>query len=962
MAVFKQELNWSTYQDRQIKILEAIDKSLSSSLQIGQSLANNMNKIEYAITSIAYASEASAKNVASITKELTGSAEVFTSRMDKAGSSVKDFKLQMDDSSKAAKDFRDNIREAGDSFNSVLGAISSRFFDKFVGGIDAVGKAADNFSTNSNQMIRLSGMSGDVVREFRSGVMSVISDLNKETGSLYSPKEYYDKIISVSQGVTNNLESIEEMTRPLLLSYETLDVNINTVADIFNRFYTRYTFSSTQMESTLDEIRGNTAGNSANAEATMENIKSLESWINLYAGNDNDLRESLLEEVSHYTSWVESMGLDSKALTDYINIAASGDIGSNRELVEILSRVGITSTSATIMARTGQYEELTQAIIDGVYDTMIDHFGSREEILNGGALALGPALKNIGLSEELALEILNIKDATGYISLDDFLEKQNKNPATMAELADDKYVSAADKTNNWLEQIYEKVAKIQELNPLGFGLSDVALAAALTKGILWGGSGTVGSSLLGKAGTAITRIGNNAAANLMISGSQIVGNQASVGLATGVGLAGAGLGAGFFIDGAKGVFNQESNTGTRVLSGVEAAAGAAGAGLLLASNPIGWAALLAAGSTYLVKKWYENATELSGNAKKVESDIDAIGESLQEENRRRLEEISTLSYQFDKESDVSKQRQLLEESGLFSQEELNNTADNQLKKLIESYKDATAAMGETTEALLEHAKKIYGQEQDNQQKEFVNKLGDITSSKERSDILKLLDPYIEDEGIKKKITNALKDSVISDAEWKDILDGGKNKLWDKNNFTDQVIPVDAMQMIAGFANMGMEFTSADNAGEVIKLYNSFAQARTEADKEKAREAIKKSGLEEEVKKVFGDNLSILGYSEGSNYIDHDQIAILHEGEAVVPKRYNPAANNEELKRAIEYLESTNSTASRDSESYFASFLEELQEIRAFLEEWKSYNAQKDKMNEIKSRYGTSRALISQYFT
>lgn len=963
MAVFKQELNWSTYQDRQIKILEAIDKSLSSSLQIGQSLANNMNKIEYAITSIAYASEASAKNVSSITKELTGSAEVFTSRMDKAGSSVKDFKLQMDDSSKAAKDFRDNIREAGDSFNSVLGAISSRFFDKFVGGIDAVSKAADNFSTNSNQMIRLSGMSGDVVREFRSGVMSVISDLNKETGSLYSPKEYYDKIISVSQGVTNNLESIEEMTRPLLLSYETLDVNINTVADIFNRFYTRYTFSSTQMESTLDEIRGNTAGNSANAEATMENIKSLESWINNYAGNDNVLREELLKKVSNYTSWIESMNLDSNSFTSYINSAAFGDWSNNPELINILSRSGITATMATSMARSGQYEELSQGIMDGVYDIMKKFDSNMDgKILEGEALALGKALEGYGIDKNLAMEIWNVKNSNGYVSFEDFIENQSKNTSTMAELADDKYVSAADKTNNWLEQIYEKVAKIQELNPLGFGLSDVALAAALTKGILWGGSGTVGSSLLGKAGTAITKIGNSAAANLMVSGSQIVGNHASVGLATGVGLAGAGLGAGFFIDGAKGVFNQESNTGTRVLSGVEAAAGAAGAGLLLASNPIGWAALLAAGSTYLVKKWYENATELSGNAKKVESDIDAIGESLQEENRRRLEEISTLSYQFDQESDVSKQRQLLEESGLFSQEELNNTADNQLKKLIESYKDATAAMGETTEALLEHAKKIYGQEQDKQQKEFVNKLGDITSSKERSDILKLLDPYIEDEGIKKKITNALKDSVISDAEWKDILDGGKNKLWDKNNFTDQVIPVDAMQMIAGFANMGMEFTSADNAGEVIKLYNSFAQARTEADKEKAREAIKKSGLEEEVKKVFGDNLSILGYSEGSNYIDHDQIAILHEGEAVVPKRYNPAANNEELKRAIEYLESTNSTTSRASESYFASFLEELQEIRAFLEEWKSYNAQKDKMNEIKSRYGTSRALISQYFT
>ena len=73
---------------------------------------------------------------------------------------------------------------------------------------------------------------------------------------------------------------------------------MKVLADIFNRFYTRYTFSSSHMESTLDEIRGNTAGNSANAEATMENIRSLEQWINLYAGNDNDLRESLLDDVS----------------------------------------------------------------------------------------------------------------------------------------------------------------------------------------------------------------------------------------------------------------------------------------------------------------------------------------------------------------------------------------------------------------------------------------------------------------------------------------------------------------------------------------------------------------------------------------------------------------------------------------------------------------------------------------
>ena len=85
MAVFKQELNWSTYQNNQLKVLESIEKSLNTSLQIGQHLANTMNKVEYAITSIAYASEASAKNLSAMTKDLIGSAVEFNGRMDNYG-------------------------------------------------------------------------------------------------------------------------------------------------------------------------------------------------------------------------------------------------------------------------------------------------------------------------------------------------------------------------------------------------------------------------------------------------------------------------------------------------------------------------------------------------------------------------------------------------------------------------------------------------------------------------------------------------------------------------------------------------------------------------------------------------------------------------------------------------------------------------------------------------------------
>ena len=172
-----------------------------------------------------------------------------------------------------------------------------------------------------------------------------------------------------------------------------------------------------------------------------------------------------------------------------------------------------------------------------------------------------------------------------------------------------------------------------------------------------------------------------------------------------------------------------------------------------------------------------------------------------------------------------------------------------------------------------------------------------------------------------------------------------------------------MQRVSGYLGWDKSYVTADNMEEVVKLYNKFADpTNSDEDRKSAWEAIVASGLEDEVRNIYGNQLKVYGYSDGSNYITRDQLAMIHEGEAIVPKKYNPAANNEELKRAIEYLESTNSTASRDSERYFAAFLEELQEIREFLEEWKSYNAQKDKMNEIKSRYGTSRALISQYLT
>lgn len=914
--------------------------SFAQSLRISQALATNMSKTEYAINSIAHASESSAKNIEYITMKITGTADIFTKRMDNAASATEKFNTgllsslnitrvfnrNMSDTSDTTRRFRDNLQ----STESVFGTLIRHF-----GGLDKLGREVDNFSAASNQMIRLSGMRGDTVREFRSEIMSTVKDMNMEMGSIFSPQESYKQIISISQGVTSNLEALEEMTRPLLLTQETLDVNINSIADLFNRFYTRYSFSSENMESVLDEIRGNTAGNSANAEATLQNIKSLENWINVIAGNDNQKREDMIAEISHYTSWLESMNIDSAPYTKYLEAIAYGDWGENKELLNIFSRQGVTGTQAQDMARNGQWQDLTIMMTEGMRDMISTVQDSR---------SLGKALDNLGIDRSTAMANWTTLDSAGFVSFEDFLKENDaNNKASAAELVEDKYVSAADKTNNWLEQIYSKIASIQE--HIGIGVSDLAIGAFLASRLGMGGVGAGGSLI----GGALTRGANTVGANLAVGAVPVVGNMASTNLALGAGIAGAGAGIGL------GIYNgiqakdlmSEGLYGAGTLSALGSVAGGVGAGALaLGAGPVGWIALLGSGVAALMSKWVENATEFSGNAKVVETQIQDIGKSLQDENKQRLADISDLSYRFSQESDIDKQRLLLEQSNLFDHEDLYGKNTDQLRDLIDSYKDAVSAMDEVTEGVLDLAETYYKEQQNIQQKDFIKALrGENLSGDQMKDIASLLQTSVTDEDLQKKFTKYLSDDKVTKSEFNDLLYGGKNSLFDKVNMTDKSLDVSGMSQVAGYLGWDMDFVSSDNAGEVVRLYNDFANATSDAARDRAWEAIKDSGLEDQIRNIYGNQLSVYGYSDGTNYIPKTQLALLHEGEAVVPKKYNPAANAFETEKTTEYVKS---------------LVEELRDIKEFLAEWKIDNERKGRLSEVRARHSSSRNFVSQY--
>lgn len=922
------------YQDRQIDILKSIDKSLGNTLNLSMQVARILDRAEYAITSMAHTNEVTAKNIELMTRDWTGSAHEFTSRMDEASLHVRDFSENLEESSDEVDEFRSNLRLSGKELTDMVGKLA---------------EGADKFSKISNDMIKNSSLHGDAVREFKTELMSTIADLNLDTGSLYSPAAAYETISNLSQSVTSNIDSLQEMARPLLLAQETMNVELESVAELFDRFYVKYNFNSAAMEEVLGGIKNNTAGNAATAEATMKNFATLEDWINNRAGSDNNLRQDMLEKLSKDTSWLQSMYLDSNMFAEYMAQAASGNWNDNLEIL-----LGMTSSEAMSLAREGDLGKFSTNMIEKFYEIIAREDKNRDGTIGDKeALALAEMEKAMNIPAGMLMKVWNAKNHN-WVGYNDFVPGDD---STLEESAASKHVSLAEKTNNWLEQIYSVLASTQEF--LGFSFSDLAILGSVLGTRGGGGGAPIGSRLL----SGIRSAGSASATSTTLASATGVANSSTLGgiSSLGGGIGGAAMMAGgtlagglLFTDGLQDAFDEGMSAGTRMLGAAEAGLGLAGAvGTVAAvSNPIGWALLAAGGATALGKAWYEHANGFSGNAKEVQAEISEIGKSIEKENHDRLLSLSELQYQFEKENDVDKQRELIKRSGLISEQDLIDTANEDLDKLIQSYMNAASSMDQVTDNILKIADKWATEEQTTQQKGFAYTLKenfDKYSQEQINAVLSQLKVGTSDEELMKKIEKAQENGFVSQYEWNDILTGGGNAWFDEHTLSKQSISTSILNSIANTLGLDTEFKDKDYYTEATKLYLAFSNALSDEERKKAYEAIQKSGLESVIREEFGNDIfKVHGYAQGTNYIPHDQFALLHEGEAVIPKRYNPAAD-------IDYKKTA-----QESNNQLKELIEEIKEIKLFLSEWKLSDDRKDVMNNAKNKFSAGRNAMQSY--
>lgn len=439
---------------------------------------------------------------------------------------------------------------------------------------------------------------------------------------------------------------------------------------------------------------------------------------------------------------------------------------------------------------------------------------------------------------------------------------------------------------------------------LGEGLKTGGLIGGLTQG----GSAMTGGAISGMGATAV-------GTGTLIAGTALIGK----GISTG-------------IDTAKNW--DKSSTGDKV-AGTLGTAGMVGGGaaatlaaLGMVSGPIGWAGLAIGGIAMLGKAAYDNATALSGNAKKVDEAFESIKDSIHEENKTRVKMLSNLKTDMRETNDTNEKKKIVISTGLLTEEDLKNKSNVNLDNLVNAYVRAATGLNDTTDEVINAIKARIVNEQDTQTKDFIEELvadtnlkhTDAIISEKEKGILSVLMSSVTDQKTLNKYNDAQNDKKITYGEYRDLLYGGIDGMfgWDKANLSDVGLNVNDMKTTQDLYGVAKNITFIEENDKTIakskdamdafnnvmlnvRAYND--EKLTESDKEIAKNKVIKSyndvrsneylkeiiSSNDEFKTKFNaiaNNFNLEKFRLGSSFIPTDMMAILHKGERVLTANQN----------------------------------------------------------------------------
>lgn len=546
-------------------------------------------------------------------------------------------------------------------------------------------------------------------------------------------------------------------------------------------------------------------------------------------------------------------------------------------------------------------------------------------------------LSSIGTMAQTEL-IRGKYNVTDYFGI---AENYANNLDKYANIATSNYKNDINQTNTTLqnitlENLMNELAVINEWMGNWAGVITTAIkgVGTLIGGFLAGkliGGLAGGSSFLSGIGSGIVAGANTLGANLAVSGSAIVGNGASTGLALGVGAAGATAGIGMAAYGGTQAYKnfKEGETGAGVANTIGAIGGAVGTGLLLASNPIGWAALAVGGIGLAVGKladytenFIQNEENIAEASKIVTQKWDNVGKQLAEEVSTREDTLYTIKEKLEDNVDVEVMRKQLISTGILAEEDVAKARTANIDGLIsltDAYLEATKQFGDKGQEILDKYKQkesdSYGrnamdlsewwEENKNYQKGNANYdqmklLVDtvyndlITREDLTEDQQKLVEKYIEYE--EDGYTRHELENII------DVFENGKQF----NNLLSE----SAMKKLSR-SKFASDYGISDYVDYDDNIVTMLAAAMSSGNKNTALDylkQLKEMGYTSETDNTYKDDIASImaeygiepgSYRTGLSFVPYDNyLANLHEGEAVL----TASTANELRNLVVEYRE------------------------------------------------------------
>lgn len=501
MAVLKREYNISTYQDRQLRALLDINTKMSD---ITRSVGGGYNSfaaplsrfhtdlkswLAPTIVSTGKVLALSVGRMLSTTKE---SLEAFDDLSDIWSQATMSLEESLSENTKALgldterKRRSDRHREQEQKEEKRSRESLSRVGNILFSALGRLAGTLDNMTESLNTMIVVTGESKEVIRGFRGGIGDVVGALNRDTGDKFNITKSLDTMVAVmNTSNIRNVDTLSNISRGVLLSSRSLDVNLGSMSKYLGRLYERFNFSSIDQGRAIDNLIRATQGKNVSAETVVSLLENpmiglaLEGIATKISSRTGISLEDVLNDLNFQLATVGA-GVSDKRLdragTGWYEEIMSGVFTGDYKTLEALKYLpGINFQQLYAMGQSGDVTGIADILTEAVAKTY------RDGLFNDKLYEM------LGMDRSVSWSTYQAMNSAGYTSFSqDYRENLGKT-VTATDLVGDQELTAVERIENMLSPFLEKVESF--LGPVK--LSDILTGITLFRtafGVFTGGA------------------------------------------------------------------------------------------------------------------------------------------------------------------------------------------------------------------------------------------------------------------------------------------------------------------------------------------------------------------------------------------------------------------------------------------------------------------------------------------